>query len=338
MKLKSLLAAGLLLSSSLLMAHEGEHPDSSSSATAPITSPVQTGQGDLTYTTVPGWGKIPGQEYIGSTHGGIVVDKSGKIYVSTNGPKTLAVFEENGKFIKSFGPEFKGIHGMNIHTDNGTEFIYGAAMGKVLKMGLDGKVALTIDGSKQDGHSWKKATAVAVAPNGDIFVADGYGSSTIFKYDKNGKFIKKFGIKGSNDGEFKTSHGLAVDNRNPEKPMLVVADRENKRIQLLDLDGNFIKVATTGLRRPCALSIWGDYVAVAELQGRVVILDKNYQVVSKIGDNPNKKEWAKFPTKPEDWQGGIFTAPHGVSFDHNGNLYVMDWNKWGRVTKLTKDK
>ena len=211
-------------------------------------------------------------------------------------------------------------------------------MGKVFKLDLEGKTVMSLDGSKQEGHSWKRATAVAVAPNGDIFVADGYGSSIIYKYDKTGKFIKKIGIKGSKDGEFKTSHGLAVDNRNPEKPLLVVADRENRRIQILDLDGNFIKVATTGLRRPCALSIWGDYVAVAELQGRVVILDKNFKVASKIGDNPNQKLWAKFPATPEEWQGGIFTAPHGVSFDSKGNLYVMDWNKFGRVTKLTKDK
>lgn len=337
MNLKAILLGSFLLSSASLMAHEGEH-NSSTKATAPITSAVQTGQGDLKYTTVPGWGKIPGNDYIGSTHGGIVVDKSGKVYVSTDGPNNLAVFAEDGKFIRSFGPETRRIHGMNIHEEDGTEYIYAAAMGKVFKLDLEGKTVMSLDGSKQEGHSWKRATAVAVAPNGDIFIADGYGSSIIYKYDKAGKFIKKIGVKGSKDGEFKTSHGLAVDNRNPEKPLLVVADRENRRIQILDLDGNFIKVTTTGLRRPCALSIWGDYVAVAELQGRVVILDKNFKVASKIGDNPNQKLWAKFPATPEEWQGGIFTAPHGVSFDSKGNLYVMDWNKFGRVTKLTKDK
>ena len=336
MNLKAILLGSFLLSSTALVAHDGEH-DHSTKATAPITSAVQTGQGNLKYTTVPGWGKIPGNDYIGSTHGGIVVDKAGNVYVSTDGPNNLTVFSEDGKFIRSFGPETRRIHGMNINEENGTEYIYAAAMGKVHKLSLDGKIVMSLDGSKQDGHSWKKATAVAVAPNGDIFIADGYGSSLIFKYDKTGKLIKKIGIKGSKDGEFKTSHGLALDNRNPDKPLLLVADRENRRMQILDLDGKFIKVATTGLRRPCALSIWGDYVAVAELQGRVVILDKDFKVVSKIGDNPNQKQWAKFPAKPEEWQGGIFTAPHGVSFDSKGNLYVMDWNRFGRVTKLTKD-
>jgi len=338
MNLKAILMGGLLLSSASVLAHDGAEHNHASTVTAPITSPVQTGQGDLKYTTVPGWGKIPGNDYIGSTHGGIVVDKTGKVYVSTDGKNNLVVYSEDGKFIKSFGPETRRIHGMNIAEENGVEHIYAAAMGKVHKISLDGKIVMSIDGSKQEGHKWKKATAVAVAPNGDIFIADGYGSSIIFKYDKTGKFIKQIGGKGKKDGQFVTSHGLAVDNRNPEKPMLVVCDRENRRIQLLDLDGNFIKVATTDLRRPCSLSIWGDYVAVAELQGRVVILDKDYKVASKIGDNPDKKLWARFPAAPEVWQGGIFTAPHGVSFDHKGNLYVMDWNKWGRITKLTKDK
>ena len=112
---------------------------------------------------------------------------------------------------------------------------------------------------------------------------------------------------------------------------------KNRRLQIFDLEGNFIRVATTNLRRPCALSIWGDYVAVAELQGRVALLDKDFKLVAALGDNPNKGQWAKNPVKPEDWKEGIFTAPHGVGFDAQGNIYVQDWNRWGRITKLNRD-
>lgn len=332
MNLKKTLFCTLTALSLPLLAHEGDVPHSTK-ATAAITVPVQTGQGDMSYTTVPGWGKVPGSDYIGSTHGGIVADQQGLIYVSTNGSQTLCVFKQDGTFVKSFGPDFKGIHGMNINKIGGEEFIFAAAMGKVMKISLSGKTVMTINGADQ---GWKKATAVAVAPDGRIFIADGYGSSKIFIYRQDGTFIKSFGVKGSGDGHFKTSHGLAVDTRG-EKPVLLVCDRENKRLQTVDLDDFSMKVVATGLRRPCALSIWGDYIAIAELQGRVVILDKDFNVVSKIGDNPDNKQWAKFGAKPESWQGGIFTAPHGVSFDGSGNLYVMDWNKWGRVTKLTKD-
>ena len=313
-------------------AHEADIPVSNST-TAPITVPVLTGQGDMSYTTVPGWGKVPGSDYIGSTHGGIAVDESGLIYVSTNGSQTLCIFKEDGTFVRSFGPSFKGIHGMNINKIDGVEFIFAAAMGKVMKIAFDGKTVLTINGKEQ---GWKKATAVAVAPDGKIYVADGYGSSKIFIYEQDGTFVKSFGIKGAGDGQFKTSHGLAIDIRG-NKPVLLVCDRENKRLQTVDLENYSMNVVATDLRRPCAVSIWGDYVAVAELQGRVVILDKDFNIVSKVGDNPDNKQWAKFGAKPETWQGGIFTAPHGVSFDAKGNLYVMDWNKWGRVTKLTKN-
>ena len=223
------IAAGLLLSGTVLTAHEGDSFPTPG-PTAPVTSAVQTGQGDMTYTTVPGWGKVPGDDYIGSTHGGIVVDKSGKVYVSTDGKHGVIVYSEDGKFIKSLGAHTKRFHGMNINSENGTEFIYAAAMGKVFKLSLDGKVVMTIEGKAQ---KWGRATGVAVGPKGNIFIADGYGSSVIFKYSAAGTFIKKFGVKGSADGQLKTSHGLAMDTRNPEKPVLIVCDRENRRIQLL---------------------------------------------------------------------------------------------------------
>ena len=333
------LAASFLLAGFSLNAHDDNevhnHNDSSPNPTAPVKTAVQTGQGDFKYTTVPGWGKIPGEEHIGSTHGGIVIDKAGNVYCSTDGKHGVIVYTEEGKFIKSLGKHTKRFHGMNLYEEGGKEYIYAASGAKVFKLDLEGEVVLTIEGKDQ---KWRKATAVAVDPKGNIFIADGYGSSIIFKYDSTGKFIKKFSSKGSEDGQLKTSHGLAIDNRNPEKPLLIVCDRANKRIQLFDLEGNFVKVAVTDLRLPCAVSVWKEYILVAELQGRAVILDKDYKIISKLGDNPNEKQWAKFGINPKDWQGGIFTAPHGCAFDAKGNVYIQNWNKWGRITKLVRDK
>jgi hypothetical protein len=84
------------------------------------------------------------------------------------------------------------------------------------------------------------------------------------------------------------------------------------------------------------VSIHGDNVAIAELESRVAILDKSNKVISVLGDNPDKGQWAKFDVAVEAWKEGIFTAPHGLTYDKEGNLYVQDWNKTGRVTKLTK--
>lgn len=310
----------------------------SSLTTTPTTAPrALTGQGEWTYEVVPDWGHVPGHDHIGSTHGGIVIDQSGKVYVSTDGPNGLIVYNSDGSFIKTFGKKSRRYHGLNIYQENGQEYIYAAGMHHVTKLDLDGNIILKIEGAKQDpANTWAKATAVAVAPNGDIFIADGYGSSVIFKYDKTGTFIKKFGLRGREEGQFITSHGLTIDARDPSNPLLMVCDRENLRLQHFDLDGNFVNVAINGLRRPCAAAIWKDYVLVAELAGRAVILDKDNQIISVLGDNPDTTQRANFKVPPEQWQDGVFTAPHGCSFDHEGNVYIEDWNKWGRITKLVR--
>jgi len=310
----------------------------SSLTTTPTTAPrALTGQGEWTYEVVPDWGHVPGHDHIGSTHGGIVIDQSGKVYVSTDGPNGLIVYNSDGSFIKTFGKKSRRYHGLNIYQENGQEYIYAAGMHHVTKLDLDGNIILKIEGAKQDpANSWAKATAVAVAPNGDIFIADGYGSSVIFKYDKTGTFIKQFGLRGREEGQFITSHGLTIDARDPSNPLLMVCDRENLRLQHFDLDGNFVNVAINGLRRPCAAAIWKDYVLVAELAGRAVILDKDNQIISVLGDNPDTTQRANFKVPPEQWQDGVFTAPHGCSFDHEGNVYIEDWNKWGRITKLVR--
>ena len=67
-----------------------------------------------------------------------------------------------------------------------------------------------------------------------------------------------------------------------------------------------------------------------------MILDKDNQIISVLGDNPNTQQRANFGVPPEHWKDGVFTAPHGCSFDHEGNVYIQDWNKWGRITKLVR--
>ena len=315
---------------------EASAPDHSSSESNPTLD--VTGDGEWTYIVENGWGKVPGHDHIGSTHGGVVVDKAGNVYVSTDGPNGIIVYDENGEFLRTLAEDSARCHGLCINEEEGKEYIYAAVMGHMVKFDLSGNIVMRIEGSKIPEHQWQKGTAVAVAPNGDIFIADGYGSNIIFKYNKNGDFIKKFGLRGRKEGQFITCHGLIVDKRNIETPLLIVCDRENKRLQHFDLEGNFVKIPITGLRRPCAMAIWSDYMVVAELAGRAVLLDKDYRIISKLGDNPEVKQRANFGVNPKDWKEGVFTAPHGCSFDAKGNIYVQDWNKWGRITKLQLKK
>jgi hypothetical protein len=101
----------------------------------------------------------------------------------------------------------------------------------------------------------------------------------------------KNGSKVGSDGQFNTCHSLVIDTRFGE-PRLLVADRENRRLCHLDLEGNWIDVHATNLRRPCSMSFHGEFLAVAELEARVTILDKTGTPVAFLGDNPDRKQWA----------------------------------------------
>lgn len=325
-----------LILAPVAMSHEGHAP---SPGVKSLDIAVLTGNGSQQFMTAPKWTQMPDGKNIGPTHGGVVVGPKGNIYVSTDSGNALCVFRPNGAHIKNIAPDCVGLHSLSIREEKGEHFIYAAHLkGKrVVKLNLDGKVVLSIpnDQTGEVPGGFKGVTAVAAAPDGSIFVAVGYGSNHIHQFSAEGKLIKSIGGRGVGEGKFKTCHGLALDTRYGT-PRLLVADRENRRLVHLDLEGNWIGVYATDLRRPCAISFHGDHCAVAELEARVTILDKKGTPVSFLGDNPNSKQWAKFPVPVKDWQEGVFTAPHGLSYDADGNLYVQDWNSTGRVTKLIR--
>jgi hypothetical protein len=91
-----------------------------------------------------------------------------------------------------------------------------------------------------------------------------------------------------------------------------------------------------GLRRPCGVEQSGEYLVVPDLAGRVTILDGKNEVVVHLGENPDPAKWARNDVPPEEWQDGCFLAPHAAAWDAQGNLYVMDWSQFGRVTRLSR--
>lgn len=320
------------------------HPEGSTPPGNDPHSAVRTGNGAWSFEAVPHWGALADGKIIGPTHGGVVVDdESGLIYVSTDSELSVLVYQPDGKLVKTIAPECQGFHAMAIRKEAGKTMIYGAQLNgnkppqRVCKIDTDGKILLEIPNATtgEVPGGWGGLTAVTVAPDGSIFAATGYGANIVHKFDAAGKLLKSFGSKGADEKQFNTPHGLAIDTRFGE-PRLLVADREKRRLVHFDLEGNWIGVHAVNLRRPCAVSILGETAAVAELESRVTVLDKTGTPVAFLGDNPNKAEWANFGVSPQDQQLGIFTAPHGLSFDKAGNLYVQDWNKTGRITKLMK--
>ena len=308
--------------------------------------PIVMGDGPQKYEWVRNWLQLPEkQDQLGNTHGGIVVDAQGQIYVNTDTTKAIMVYGKDGKYLRSFGEQFAGgVHGMLLAKDetDGKEYIYLVHTGQnsASKLTLDGKVVWSIPYPAESGKYTKAdeyhPTGIALGPNGDIYIADGYGKSWVHRYSKERKYISSFGGPGAEPGQMNTPHGIALDTRT-KPPTLLVADRANHRLQVFDLEGKFQKVIE-GFRLPCSVDIQGEYAVIADLQGRVTILDGKNEVVTQLGDNPNEALRGNHGATKEQWQDGLFTAPHSARWDAEGNLYVMDWNALGRINKLKRLK
>jgi hypothetical protein len=260
---------------------------------------------------------------------------------------SMVVFDANGKFVKSWGKDFKGgAHGLHIRKEGSTEFLYlcDTKRGIVVKATLNGEEVWTIGYPDQseaykpgaDGKKPKYSpTNLAIAPNGDIYVGDGYGSSFINQYNSKGEYIRTFGGKGKEPGKVDCPHGISVDMRTGS-PILTVADRANSRIQRFTLEGQHIDFIS-GTNLPCYFDYFknGD-VVIPDLGARVTLMDKSNQVIANLGDD-SATQWRDTRKLTRDhFTPGKFVSPHGACFDHNGNIFVVEWVEVGRVSKLRK--
>lgn len=308
-------------------------------------APVRMGCGIMTFDTVPGWGLgEDGKSVIGPTHGGVVVDKAGNIYTSAQ--MGVFVFSPEGKVVRRFlGDKYSNIHDMKIRDEENGEFIYGArnANAEGIKFNAEtGDIVLKLPFPEESGLKLDKfnPTAITVAANGDIFLSDGYASNHIFKFDKTGKYLKHFGVKGNGLEEFNTAHGMVLDTRY-EPNRLLICDRNHQpkgRLVHYDLDGKFIEEVITGLGMPTSAAVQGDYVSVPDLHGRLVILNKTNTIMAVLGHNPDPAKGGNFNIPQDQWKEGIFSGTHGSYWDKDGNLYIQDWNVSGRLMKLVRVK
>ncbi len=287
------------------------------------------------YRTIENWAKLPEGRPWGST-AGVSVDSHGDIWVAERcGANTCAgsnlapilEFDPSGKLLRSFGAGmFLFPHGMTVDKDGNIWVTDGqGANGKghqVFKFSPDGKVLMTLGkaGVAGDGpDTFNQPSAVAIAPNGDIFVADGHGGNSnnrIVKFTKDGKFIKTWGKKGTAPGEFDIPHCLAFDS----KGRLFVGDRNNNRIQIFDQDGNFVE-EWKQFSRPSGIFIdKNDVIYVADSESESV--SKNHYGWKRgirIG-NVKDGSVAAFIPDPVEVATGT-SAAEGVAADSNGTIY-----------------
>jgi len=312
------------------------------------------GQGEHQYEAIHDWGQLPRTIKYGNTHG-VCEDSQGNIYVhhtvhaTSESMDTMVVFDQNGKFVRSWGRQFKGgAHGLSIRKEGNEEYLYLSDFqhGIVTKRTLKGEEVFTL-GYPAESEAYKpkdrglavvyRPTNVAIGPNGDIYVGDGYGSSYINQYNQNAEFIRTFGGLGKGDDQIDCPHGLWIDTR-ANTPLLVVTDRGNSRLQRFTLEGKHVDTIVGKAKMPCSLHERNGDVVIADLLSKVTILDRTNQVVASLGEGEySNQDWSTVRNQaPGTFAPGRFVCPHDASFDHEGNIFVVEWVESGRVTKLRR--
>src|SRR4029453_4496787 len=249
----------------------------------------------------------------------VAFDKDGPLWVLSRGEQAFFEFNPDGTFIRSFGDGlFTRSHGLRIDRQGN---VWATDVGGhiVVKMNREGQTLLTI-GTKDEAGDWDEAAGshklnqpndIAIAANGDVFVAQGHtpgptGDVRVLKFNKEGKFIKSWGGKGSGPGQFQVAHGIAIDG----KGLLWVADRENQRMQIFDQDGKFVReIKYKGL--PCSLDIGREFIYMVNgFAGQVLRLDLNGKVLAAMG-KPGKGP-------------GEFGEAHMIAVNQKDEIYVAD--------------
>ena len=330
--------------------------------------PLVVGTGEHRYEVLHAWPQLP-EKFTWQTTHNVAVDSEGLLYVIHEGRRdqkdhpSIFVFDSEGKYVRSFGSEFQGGgHGIEVRNEGGKDFLYVAAyqaVRSIAKLDLKGERVWRqgapmdaggyVDGEEKYEHEeaiWGRdrfqPTNFAFAPDGGFFLADGYGSYRIHRYDQDGKWMSVFGGQGKEDGQFNLPHGVWLDDRQDGEPTIVVSDRANARLQWFSQEGKHLRTQD-GFMLPANNDVRGDVMVVPDLVSRVTLLDKDNQVIAHLGDDharikADQKEHNTFHIRTDEstWQDGKFIHPHDACFDAEGNIFVAEWVKNGRVTKLRK--
>ena len=262
--------------------------------------------------------KLPADVVLGKCSA-VAINSKGEIYLFHRGPRPILCVDAVGKLIRSWGDKEIGIpHGLRVDRQDSV-WVTDMGRHRVLKFDPTGKLMLAL-GTGQAGtgnDQFDRPTDVAFAPNGDVFVSDGYGNNRVMKFTVAGRFIKSWGTNGTNTGEFDLPHSIIMDSKN----RLLVGDRGNERIQLFDAEGTFLE-QWPGFA-PYGIAINGD--------NQVFVADAIANQVLRLNESGKvEQHWGKLGSGL-----GEFDVPHMLAFDATGNLFVAEVGNM-RFQKLTK--
>jgi hypothetical protein len=281
-------------------------------------------------------------------HGITLVEEDGTEYLWISDPGFVFTYT-----VEDGDEAFAGLFGKGISRQ--------AREPRVVKLSLDGQIRAELPIPAVDpiyapammmGPYCPCGTAVdqeRFGGTGDVWVADGYGSSLVYCFDKSGN-IKATLTGEEGGGRFVCPHAVFIDRRGGKTPELYIADRENKRLQVYGLDGAYRRtVGADFLNSPSGFAQWGDLLVVAELYSRLAVLDEQDNLVGYVGAEPGSEERRDWPERP-GWPNGLtddgratlpplpehgcLNSPHSVAVDADGNLYVSEWLLGARYTKF----
>jgi hypothetical protein len=320
-------------------------------------------------------------------HNGIVVTGAGELIGFHAGQ--LVALDRSGHISRSVRPGLTEGHGITLVREGDDESLWVSDPGFVFEVGHDdgdeqwapvfGKgvhvesrpprvVKMTLDGEilvelpipppapesppGMMGDYCPCGTAVdeeRFGGTGDIWVADGYGSSLVHCFDKQRNHrLTLTGEEGG--GRFLCPHAVFIDRRGGKTPELYIADRENKRVQVYDLQGRYMRTfGTEFLNSPSGFTVSDDLLVIAELYSRLAIVDAEDTFVGYVGASDSARNGLGWPERP-GWPNALsgdarvvqvhppvpheFNSPHSLATDADGNLYVSEWLIGGRYSKL----
>lgn len=306
------------------------------------------GHGDFRYRIQADWGMLDANKYPVNNCHEMVMDKKGRLIMLTDHPKNnIIIYNKSGKLLASWTLNFPGGHGLTIHQEDDVEFLYitDSQLGKVVKTTLTGRIIMEIShpasiGVYEETDSYAP-TETAIGPNGDIYVADGYGSQYVLQFDSSGNFIRKFG--GSSfrkDDKFKQVHGVTLDTRDPDNPTLLCTARIKNSFKRFTLEGEYLEnyyIPGAYVSRAvidgenvysgvCFAMDKGNY-NMLDNRGFVTILNKDNKVISNPGGTKPKYKKGKLQLITQ--YQPVFKHCHDVCIDEDKNLYVCQWNAGG---------
>ncbi|WP_422349981.1 6-bladed beta-propeller [Flagellimonas sp.] len=300
------------------------------------------GHGSHQYKVDLNWGKLNSDKFPVKDCHEMVQDAKGRIILLTNHTKNnILIYDRSGKLLDSWGTEYPGGHGLTLHDENGTEFLYICDNNRheVIKTSLDGKVIQVFPFPKESGKYQKKEeyipTETAIAGNGDIYVADGYGSQYITHYDAKGNIKNIFGGRGDEPQLFNNAHGICIDDRDSDNPTLLITARHQNKLKRFSMDGEHLDTIDLPGAYICRPVIHNKHVYLATIwsgdgsegTGFISILDKDNQLISAPGGSTPTYENGTLNHMHQTLK--IFRHPHDVCIDADENIYVAQWNSWG---------